>query len=418
MDKRDPEEFDSKVVVGTLLSITTPEKDQSYSAKNYTGDKKVKLGPKPSAIMLVFGDFYNKPNCFCLFVERKINFQRLFGNNFRLCETVRVGDVFFIKDPEPSNAMLGESLIILRDPTAIGVLVSHREYAWPAMPMSQSTEANHQVFFSEGGKLIQLTKPQLIRWGDVAKCGNYTCDRQAHCKGCFGAAPTRKPIVMTCAIKVKETPNYDHAVFRQFSSLRFTEIFFRDLEELSAKHISVIAAMYASNKKAIIAMVDIVNGNGGWYICGWHRQGVRTEKAGEDVLSGITGGHITMLQPTRPEVLLSAEFKALMIDAPNDNTVPELVTPSQGIAGDQRVSRDDSTIMLGDGTSASRVADQRRLAEHIPEVANANNQERGTGTLGETATAGGDEEMPGLESGELSDTLNVDDPSNGLNAMD
>jgi hypothetical protein len=208
MDKRDPEEFDSKVVVGTLLSITTPEKDQSYSAKNYTGDKKVKLGPKPSAIMLVFGDFYNTPNCFCLFVERKINFQRLFGNNFRLCETVRVGDVFFIKDPEPSNAMLGESLIILRDPTAIGVLVSHREYAWPAMPMSQSTEANHQVFFSEGGKLIQLTKPQLIRWGDVAKCGNYTCDRQAHCKGCFGAAPTRKPIVMTCAIKVKETPNY------------------------------------------------------------------------------------------------------------------------------------------------------------------------------------------------------------------
>jgi hypothetical protein len=176
--------------------------------------------------------------------------------------------------------------------------------------------------------------------------------------------------------------------------------------------------MYASNKKAIIAMVDIVNGNGGWYICGWHRQGVRTEKAGEDVLSGITGGHITMLQPTRPEVLLSAEFKALMIHAPNDNTVPELVTPSQGIAGDQEVPRDDSTIMLGDGTSASRLADQRRLAQHIPEVVNANNQEQGTETLGETATAGGMEEMPGLESGELSNTLDVDDPSNGLNARD
>jgi hypothetical protein len=72
----------------------------------------------------------------------------------------------------------------------------------------------------------------------------------------------RRPIVMICAISVESTPKYDNPVFRKFSSLWFAEIFFRDLEELSAKDISVKAAMYASNKKAIIPMIDMVNRNG------------------------------------------------------------------------------------------------------------------------------------------------------------
>jgi hypothetical protein len=285
--RKAPEEYENKAIVGTFLSLTKPENNQTYAARIDGKDKKMKLGPKPSAIMMVFGDYFNPPNCFCIFVEKKIAFQRLFGHSITRCESVRIGDVFVIKDPEPSMAMLGESLLILRDPVVMGVVVNGN---WPTMIMSESTEANHQVFFNEGGKRISVTKPELIRWGDVAKCGGFTCDRQAHCSGCFGAAATRKPIVMTCAITVEDTPNYGFAQFRKFSSLRFTNFFFKDLEGLSGKHISVLSSMYLSNKTSILAMISMVNGNGGWNVCGWHRQGVRTETAGEQILNGRTGG--------------------------------------------------------------------------------------------------------------------------------
>ena len=71
-------------------------------------------------------------------------------------------------------------------------------------------------------------------------------------------------------------------------------------------------------------MVTYVNERGGWRVCGWHRQGVRNQnQAGDVVLSFETKGHITLLQPTDPELVETEEFKNLRIETPTDDRVPE-----------------------------------------------------------------------------------------------
>ena len=211
-DHHEPEQYHNKVVIGRLLAITNPDRTGYYgrttqmSFSGVMGAKRQKANPPhSSAIMLTFGDYYRMPNCFCIFVERKTSFQELFGDDNTRCEGLRIGDFVAVKDPKPSTERLGESIVVLRDPTVIVIL---KNEGWPSNHMITSDATNWQIFFDDNAKQVTFFGPHLVGNKLVNKCKGYTCDRQAHCKGCFGKAPTNKPLVMMVAVKVSDVPGY------------------------------------------------------------------------------------------------------------------------------------------------------------------------------------------------------------------
>lgn len=334
-------EYHDKVIVGRLLSITNPDSNGGYfggrSAMMRTNGmnannqqrRKMPVAHPQSAILLVFGDYYDKPNCFCLFLRTKLDFQRIFGaENISRSETVRVGDMFAIKDPRPSAETLGESIIILREPTVVS-LVSNQ--GWPLQQIISSTDTNWQVFFDEGGKTIRV-KGQRIVYEDQ-KCKGYTCDQQGPCKGCFGRTGLKKAMVLMCDVEVFDSPNYSSttgsAVFYRFKSLRFTDLFFTNFKNLSRAHQSVLNTLHVDVFHAVNSIVDYVNENDGWTVCGWHRQGMRMEQeTGEEMLSSRTEGHIILLEPTNSRIKDPPAFRNLQVQTPSEETAP-LVPPAR-----------------------------------------------------------------------------------------
>ena len=73
------------------------------------------LSASSYVILLVFGDYYDPPNCLALTLELRVDFQTTFGTGVQMAQLVRVRDVFAIKDPRKSEDTLGESITILPD---------------------------------------------------------------------------------------------------------------------------------------------------------------------------------------------------------------------------------------------------------------------------------------------------------------
>ena len=326
---RNPAEYDNKVVIGRLLSITKPTDKttalgRTVSAKwNLASNpqKKARIGVqhKTSSLILVFGDVYNRPNCFAIFAETKREFQVLFGSCPTSCEMIRVGDMVVIKNPTPCSDMLGESIVILRKPEILAGVIRQ---GWPKQPVITSTEGNWQIFFDDDNIEISVHNTRLLLSGQsVNTCGGYTCDRQASCQGCFGRAPTRKPIVLICSVFLKNVSGYKaHPLFTNMTSLRFTTMFFRNIETFSSLDSEVIeSATVARNfKQTIENIVEYVNQHGAFRVSGWHRQGVRTEATnGDEFLSSNTAGHITLLEPTDPTIMNTDAFINLQFETPN-----------------------------------------------------------------------------------------------------
>jgi len=333
------EEFHNKVVIGRLLSISTPNPAGMHFGHSLTvsprasaalgGSKRPKImSPVASfAFILVFADQMGGPNCFALILTRKLDFQTQFGTDIARSELVRVGDVFAIKDPRPSDDNLGDSnLTILKEPQiVVGVVPT----GWAVVTIQKANDVHHQVFFDEPGKTIQVFGAHLLLTSDRRMtCNGYTCDRQnLLCKGCFGKSPTKKPIVLECDVDILDAPNYreknNKACFRRFTSFRFTMLFFNDIVGLSSMHENVIRGMYNEIQQSVPAMVNYININGGWSVTGWHKRGVVADTTtGEQLLSVGTMGHIILLQPTDMTVLERPQFRALMIITPGNDVMP------------------------------------------------------------------------------------------------
>lgn len=359
----DKSQYHGKVVIGRLLSITTPQGPSSRVPNVIS--KTVPGGPKRTRMMnektaqysnlLIFGDYYNPPNCFALFVNKKMFFQRLFGDDHASSGTVRIGDVFALKDPKMSDETLGESIIILREPVCVASLIPT---GWPTTAVQTSHKGNHQVYFDDVGKEIRVYGCRVINTSHPATiCSGYTCDRQGKCSGCFGRSPTTNPIVLQCDLEVLDAPEYKtgDCYFQGFTSFRFTETFFADISDLSTKHTKDIIAMHGTLQASIDAMVGFVNDHGGWRICGWHRCGVRAaDDSADNVLSSDTVGHLSLVEPSEPLVLSSQAFLELLIDTPNDDMQPPVPPPREprdGLAHANPNVRDD--VLRGLATVAT-----------------------------------------------------------------
>ena len=360
---RNPREYHNKVVIGRLLSITTP-KDGSYfgqttsvsaaSASSSSQKGRHQTMHASSAVLLVFADLYNAPNCCALFLPRKLSFQTLFGKDTSLCNTVRIGDVFVIKDPMVSDEHLGESIVILKQPRIMAAVVNH---GWPVTPMVTSSVANFQVYFDEPGRTIEILGAQVITGPETQLgCGGFTCDRQKVCLGCYGKSATRKTVVFRCDVSVLNAPHYSGgmAFFPGVCSLRLGRLFFRDLDAISFKNEQTIVSVYGDLMVAVNAIVAFVNDHGGWRVCGWHRQGMLTEKSsGESILNARTKGHITLLEPSNIALLEDPALADLQVATPVDDRVPEALVPrGAGAPGVEAAAAAAAAVPPGRGPDA------------------------------------------------------------------
>ena len=339
------DECEQKVILGRLLAVSAPDtKGQHYGysvqVKPGAVGSLIKTDPNKRqkitsamfskyAYMLVFADQQDLPNCFTIILRRKLDFQRLFGNP-SLAAEVTIGDLFAIVEPRPADATLGENMTIVQEPY---LLVALNEFSalWHQHDVIQSSKDSQQVAFFKYSQKIDLSLVRLCWKGDVP-CVNVTCDRQkTRCAGCFGKSHTLEPIVLQADVSVRECPLYNptgtgnKAAFPRFRSLRFTNLFFDNISALSAKtldHKSYDRTVARDIKR----MVAIVNDNGGWTICGWHRRGVCVENDTDDfTLSVTTAGHLTLLTPTTPSNVDKDEYKALLIKNPGNEDAPQSI---------------------------------------------------------------------------------------------
>ena len=337
---RHPSEFHNTVCILRLAQLSSPNTSgmtfgrspmvQTRALANQPLGKKPKITAvhPVSPLMCMFMDYYDSPNMACMFFPKMINFQRGFGTDLSLSETLRVGDMFAVKDCRYTEETLGENIVILRYPKII-VKLKTRGLTYPTHDLVNSTEGNWQVWFDQPGKKITLYSAELAfgPW-ERTRCRGFTCDNQRLCHGCFGKSRAKKPMVLKLDFVVEDCPNYDSArgaaYFEDFTSMRTTEWFCENIAELSSKHPSAIASIYNDVQAQAQAIVKYVNDNDGFKLAGWHRQGNKTVKDnGDIIMSTNTAGHITLLEPTNLDILDRDEFKALRIKTPTDDRLPE-----------------------------------------------------------------------------------------------
>lgn len=324
-------DYENKVVVGIFLSFTAPDKDGRYYGFDMRmntmaiqrGAKKFKPTSNHAsyAHIMICADVYNLPNCFAVLLKRKIDFQKLF-TFASLAEEVSVGDPLAFYEPKPSGDILGENMPILVDCQAVCGLNWNPQ--WPTQSLIQSSEANQQVAFFMRQQTIRISLASLKCGKENIRCNNITCDQQNRkCPGCFGKNSNISPLVLRCDITVENAPSYGHpsgtAIFHAFTSSRFTRLFFDNLDSLSAKPQEVLSTLFKTVRTSTTAMVNHINNNGGWTVCGWHRMGIFRDEDGDYTFSKSTLGHIILLTPSTPNVITTREYEALKIKTPDAN---------------------------------------------------------------------------------------------------
>ena len=163
----------------------------------------------------------------------------------------------------------------------------------------KSESDDKQLAFNAPGKKINISKFTILFDGDI-KCSSTACDRQnVACPGCFGKSKTSRPIVAQCDIAVQDCHKHENPHFQAFRSLTFTKLFFEDLWDCSTKDKNLFPPSRNQIRARVRQMVQFINDNDGWTVCGWHRNG-KTTKIGDEknreecmVQSSRTKGHIT-----------------------------------------------------------------------------------------------------------------------------
>lgn len=151
----------------------------------------------------------------------------------------------------------------------------------------------------------------------------------SRCKGCFGRSTTSHAIVLSIDLEVEDCPDYDvggsGAYFESFRSMRFSEMCFQDINTMSIllAHANPEDMFFHRNdvRNGVKRLVAFVNDNGGFTVGGWHRRGtLQDADNGDEYVSTETPGHITLLAPTDPKIVLSDEFKRKQISSTPTST--------------------------------------------------------------------------------------------------
>ena len=297
-------------MIGTIIGYSSPQRNgtinnQQFQARNtaqlLTGNTRARIYSQETFNKIIFlGDA--TPGSQLVFACIMLKKGSLYDAclNSTLGDELRLGDTIGVYQPRLSNKTLGGTIPILDDYKNFFIL--SRAVQLPQKPIRMASEANHMIHFHQRGVTVAFSNA-LILTGDKVPCVNNTCDRQlTTCKGCSGRDVTTRNMVLSVLVEVENQHEYNSstgvATFKH-RSMRFTKLAIRNLSVLANMDYDVMRRHDEAIEDGLVTLANLVNGNGGWTVVGWHRRGVVSPTDdGNYRVSSDTEGHLVLLQPT------------------------------------------------------------------------------------------------------------------------
>ena len=232
------EELENKGYLGTILGFTDPVamskmgmQTTATIPQNLTGANKkqrIQVPQTQSQRVIILGNNYpGSSDCMAIVVSKTHELQNLMKKAVH-AEALQLGDQILILGCNHSTKTIGESMVILEDPTDIAPIKENWIVPRAAIRMS---DTNHQqIHFNERSKTIRVGKSVFKRDKDVP-CNGMLCDGQLeHCKGCLGRTRSSENFVLSVTVEVENCPEYlGPARFFNFRSRRFTSLVFQNV---------------------------------------------------------------------------------------------------------------------------------------------------------------------------------------------
>ncbi len=321
------DEWENKIFIATMLSYTTPASNGSVygnqaqlrnAATLVSPTKRIRTGihsMTSNSKCIMLGDCSpNSGDVLCLILP---GHNPLYGaaGQTSFADSIRVGDVIGILEPDVSTRTLGEKIPIIEKFTRIVPLKKNLYIPPKTIKMSNNTlEMTH---FCDHSLVVSFTKASFLTNKDVP-CTNITCDRQnTTCRGCRGKDATSQNYVVQVHVRVHDQYNYENqggvATFLCHRSFDLTKQFV-DVGAFRSVDVSTMVRHSNALRDACQRIADHVNANGGWTLVGWHRRGVSVNNADGSVeVRSMTQGHIVRLEPTRQTPALLQELSTLKL---------------------------------------------------------------------------------------------------------
>lgn len=305
-------EREGTIFVATLLSYTTPSSNGTVygnqaQLRNTTSlvspAKKIRTGVhsmSSNSKCMMLGDCSpNSDKVLCLILPGNNPLYGAAGQT-NYADSIRVGDVIGILEPEVSTRALGGKIPIIESFTRI-VPLKQKLYI-PSKCIKMSSTATDMTHFCGHNLTINFSMATFLTNRDVP-CTNITCDRQnTTCRGCRGKDITSQNYVVNVHVQVHNQHKYENtagvATFLGYRSFHLTKQLI-DVAAFASLDVSAFDQNNGNLRRACRAIAAYVNANGGWTLIGWHRRGVTVSNSDGSVdISSLTKGHIIRLEPT------------------------------------------------------------------------------------------------------------------------
>ena len=302
-------ELQQKAMFGIVLSIVIPASVGPATAINPGRPGNIASGPpikrqKPMNIrgerLLICGDGSPQANSvFCVPITSKFTFFNLLGQQ-SIASEIALGDMLmFYESKFSQRTMSNGTMAIMEAPRAIVIL--KRNLALPEKPIMMSADTARQIHFVKHGCTAAVAMIEVLI-GPEVPCNGPICDRQLKdCKGCPGQPKFRTNWVLSMQIEIENQRQYNASTgIAAFCmrSFRTTCMFIKRPSEFGTIDLMVMKTHQQGIRGAAAAIVDYVNGHGGWTVIGWHRRGVTVGDDGAPELNAFTKGHVVRFEPT------------------------------------------------------------------------------------------------------------------------
>lgn len=319
-----PGELDGKCIAGIMIHLKhgSSSRVKMYERSNYGnlwGPIASKRQKREAAAtydrLAMFLDISRKDGkCFCMILQSHHE-SRIILKNYG--GSIAVGMPVFIPEPVMSDAMIGETMPIIKTtwplvPIQLPNDMSLADVGITRKMTAPSSVGEHRAFLFHN-KIIRIDGFKLVH--DSVSCSGRFCDRAGVLRhgescGCITHSYSKKPAVgmfhvsmLVPHMELKDEIVEAHVT--EFRSLRTTEYFFKDLNDFSSLEGNDIDDATHEVRKRVNTMVDFINDKGGWTIVGWFRKGELQDASTteEKVLSAKVTFHLSLLVPTDAELL-------------------------------------------------------------------------------------------------------------------
>jgi hypothetical protein len=300
--------LENKCIKMLVLSMRKSHSNYQVRKVNYVSggaNKRVKTFQNETYNRLfICADLTSPPNCFCIFTRTATETALLLTG---LGNHIIVGSSFYVIEPKFYEGVLGEDLpVILANPSYKLLPIAHVPQLIPPQPIVEPRGIASQNWFCLHNQKIKVANVAY----DTAtvSCHGRNCDRAGSslkeqdcpCEYTGFGTPS---IVLEGAVvlKVPNTINpFGEAMVQSFRSLRTTEIFTKDLNQLASFNVEQLANFSYQKQNKFKLFVKYVNEvHNGWTIVGWFRRGILadTDHAGANA-NPVINPHISLLCPT------------------------------------------------------------------------------------------------------------------------